>query len=494
MRRNGISLHDGTKKELIRNFFYSFINISLYVNRFKLRRMIELNNEIVSPDLLQKIKNLEEEIDEFRQTPLDKIALEKLREHFRTHHIFHSAGIEGNRLTLQETALVLKEGIDISGKPLKDSIEVKNLGMAFDYLYELSQHSTPLTETDIKQIHKLVIGDDANLNPGDYRNIGVIISGSEHKPPEPFEVPMKMMELVEWVNENKDQSPIIVATIAHHEFVKIHPFKDGNGRTARIILNLLLLQRGYPICNIRRDERPAYYDALSLADNGHYEPIIEVATKNCEALFSEYIRLRDESNRLKEWALRLGHKDNQLRLAKAKTEFELWQNKVNQIKLEFKQAVTILNGTLTTYYLSFYDYPELTFEKYQQLKEKGIAQGTNFFSIRFHNNDTDRIIISYMFRFYRNNNKYPFTPDVIPLELNYFNKEKDEFNFIGYYSEARRITLRAFYIDTKGEVVTRYINPDDQNTNYEHETTSVRLTDTVMDFFGQIFTYVLGIR
>ncbi|MEM1003361.1 MAG: hypothetical protein AAGH46_12010 [Bacteroidota bacterium] len=96
--------------------------------------MIELNKELLSPDLLQQVKNLETEVEDFRETPLDKIALEKLREHFRTHHIYHSSGIEGNRLTLQETSIVLKEGIDISGKPLKDSIEVKNLGIAFDFL------------------------------------------------------------------------------------------------------------------------------------------------------------------------------------------------------------------------------------------------------------------------------------------------------------------------------------------------------------------------
>ena len=89
--------------------------------------MIELSKDLLSPDLLQQTTDLEIEIEQFRETPLDKIALEKLKEHFRTHHIYHSSGIEGNRLTLQETSIVLKEGIDISGKPLKDSIEVIKL-------------------------------------------------------------------------------------------------------------------------------------------------------------------------------------------------------------------------------------------------------------------------------------------------------------------------------------------------------------------------------
>jgi len=456
--------------------------------------MIEIKKDLLSPDLNQEIKDLELEISEFRKTPLDKIALEKLREHFRTHHIYHSAGIEGNRLTLQETSMVLKEGIDISGKPLKDSIEVKNLGIAFDFLYELVEQEQSLTEHNIKQIHKLIIGDDESLSPGNYRDIGVIISGSEHRPPEPFEVPIKMRELFDWINENIDINPILLGAIAHHEFVKIHPFKDGNGRTARLLLNLILLQKGYPICNIRKDERPDYYNALGLADNGEYEPIIEVVAKNCTTLFSEYSRVRDESNRLKDWAKRIGAKDSQLRLSKSKAEFELWLNKMNQIKLEFKQVVSIIDENVETYYVSFYEYPAITFEKYQSLKEKGIAPSTNFFSIRFHHNDTNRIVSTLMFRFYRSNNKFPRTPNVIPLELNHYDNESNDFKFIGYSDYSRAISLRSFFISDKGEIIVRYANQDPSNPNYEKDLEGLPVASVVQTFFDNVFSSVLGIR
>jgi Fic family protein len=247
--------------------------------------MIEINKVLFSPDLSQTIRNLDVEIRECRDTPDYKIELEKLREVFRSNHVYHSAGIEGNRLTMAETAIVLNEGIDISGKPLRDSIEVRNLGLAFDFLYELSKQDVPISEDSIKQIHKLIIGDEPSLGPGEYRNIGLTIRGSEHKPPEPFEVPIKMEELVKWINENENHNPIIVAAIAHHEFVKIHPFKDGNGPTARILLNLILLKKGFPVCNIRRGQTPMYYKALSLADEGAYEPIVEVVAENCYVLF-----------------------------------------------------------------------------------------------------------------------------------------------------------------------------------------------------------------
>jgi Fic family protein len=453
--------------------------------------MIQLDNSTISPDLRQKLKNLSEDVALFRKDgPLDRVALEKLQEHFKTHHIYNSAGIEGNRLTLQETALVLKEGIDISDKPLSDSIDVKNLAAAFDFLYEVSQPGNAVSESLIRQFHKLIAGDKRDAYPGEYRSIGVVITGSEHKPPEPFEVGPQMAELTEWINENLDNDPIVVAAIAHHQFVKIHPFIDGNGRTARILLNLLLLQKGYPICNIKRSERPQYYSALSHADKGDYEPIIEIITANCIELFSEYVRVRDESVRLTEWAKKIGKKDIQLRLAKAKGEFELWQNRVNQIKLEFKQAVTVLNENLESYDLSFFEYPSIAFEKYQQLKELGVAAGTNFFSIRFHDIENERIIATFMFRFFRNDAKYYKTPQVIPMDLNYYDVDKRDFVFINSFSWAKKIKLRAFYINENEDLVVRY----QQSPTYEGELINPKLSDVVRQFFDEIFEHMLGIR
>jgi Fic family protein len=453
--------------------------------------MIQIDKELISPDLLQKIKNLDTDVQEFRNSgPLDKVALEKLREHFRTHHIFHSAGIEGNRLTLQETAIVLKEGIDISDKPIQDSIEVKNLGIAFDFLYELAQANVELTESYVRQIHKLIVGSDESLRPGEYRNIGVIITGSDHRPPEPFEVPIKMMELIEWVRENKETNPIIVSAIAHHEFVKIHPFADGNGRTARIILNLLLLKKGYPICNIKRTERPEYYKSLSDADGGNYEPIIDVVASNCNELFAEYIRVRDESLRLTEWAKKIGQKDFQSRLIKAKGEFEIWYNRINQIKLEFKQAVSVLNDNLESYNLTYYEYPSITFEKYQQLEETGVAAGTNVFSIRFHNLDDDKIIATFMFRLYRHSGLFDRTPNVIPMTLNYYDADSKDFVYIHKFAWSKKIKLRSFYISDNNEIIVRY----QQTATYEGEIVNPKLSDTVREFFNEIFEHMLGLK
>lgn len=447
--------------------------------------MPQFDKSQFSPDLLQRIDNLNNEILIFREKgELDKISLEKLHEHFKTQHIFHSAGIEGNRLTLKETMLVLKEGITISEKPLKETVEVKNLGIAFDFLYELVQENIPITENYIKQIHQLIVGNDPYLNAGNYRNVGVIITGSEHKPPEPFEVPF----IVEWINSSfKAENPIILSAVAHHELAKIHPFIDGNGRTARLILNLILLKSGYPICSIKRTDRPRYYEAMSEADLGNYDPIIELVAESCGELFAEYVRIREESQRTTEWAKKWGKKDIENKLQKEKSRYELWLNKMNQIKLEFKQTISLLNETLENYYLTLYEYSPVNFEKFKELESKGIAISTNFFSIRIHDIN-DKILHTFLFKFFRNIYKYP-NSNIIPLELNAFNPSTRDFLNIDKFTWSDSVRLRAFYYDAQGNLITKMTN----GTN-EIDNINIKISQVTRDFFDDILTYVVGIQ
>jgi Fic family protein len=130
------------------------------------------------------------------------------------------------------------------------------------------------------------------LNAGNYRNIGVVITGSDHNPPEPFEVPFKMQDLLQWLNDHfEKENPVILAAMAHHEMAKIHPFADGNGRTARLLLNLILLKRGYPICSIKRTEQGRYYEAMAEADQGSYHHIVEMVAESCAEVNTIYTQV-----------------------------------------------------------------------------------------------------------------------------------------------------------------------------------------------------------
>lgn len=454
--------------------------------------MITIDKSLLSPDLMQRLDNLHLEICKFRQEgELDQLSKEKLRDHFRTQHIFHSAGIEGNRLTLQETMLVLKEGVTISEKSIHDTVEVKNLGVAFDFFYELAQQDTAISENYIKQIHQLVVGNDPYLNAGNYRNVGVIITGSEHTPPEPFEVPFKMQELMDWLNENFDQeNPIVLAAVAHHEMAKIHPFADGNGRTARLLLNFILLKKGYPICSIKRTERPRYYEAMSEADKGNYHQIIEMVSEGSAELFGVYVRIREESNRKTQFAKKWGNKDIESRLRKEKGRFELWQNRMNQIKLEFRQFTDLLNENLATFGATYYEYPPITFETFQELEERGSSNNTFFFSIRFYHRETKKIVQTFLFRFFRDHNKFGVDIPVVPLELNCFNAETKSFLVLERFPWADRIQLRAFYFNQLNVlVVTKY----DRLERKVKEEINPNLNGVAEIFFDDVLANVLGV-
>lgn len=205
-----------------------------------------------------EVDALKQELD--RRRPLTQGELKRLRDEFLVEYTYHSNAIEGNTLTLQETALVL-EGVTIDRKPLKDHLEAVGHRDAFLYVRELVQNHTPFSEQVIRQIHTLVLMDRPE-DRGIYRRIPVRIMGAFHTPPDPVLVPEQMEQLVAAFAAKSRLHPIFRAALFHLQFEGIHPFVDGNGRTGRLILNLMLMQAGYPPINVKYGDRKRYYEAF----------------------------------------------------------------------------------------------------------------------------------------------------------------------------------------------------------------------------------------
>mgnify|MGYP003393751871 CR=1 FL=1 len=444
--------------------------------------MVPFDEIDLNSNLRESLAQFGKQVEAFRaEGPLDPVSIAKLEEHFRASHIYHSAGIEGNRLTLQETFVVLKDGIDISGKPLKDSLEVKDLGEAFDFLKTLAESNQTIREADIRSLHSIVMHHEPDASPGEYRKIGVIISGAEHRPPEPLEVAARMQTLLEWINTNLSKDPVIAASVAHHELAAIHPFKDGNGRIARLTMNLILMKHGFPICNIRREERPTYYEALSFADVGIYEAIVQLVWSRCTDLFSEYVRIRQETKRMEEWAERWGVKETEVLQRRESREMELWMSRIRQVFLEFQRATELINDRLEHIELSFYDFKtDITFERYQQLLREGQTEFGNAFSITF-NDRRSRRQERFMFRYFRNFSKFPRPSKIIPLELNYRNE--NGYTRLSELDWANRIRVRELYFTNEGEFIVRYYNIDKSE---EADKKGETISEVVMWFFDDI--------
>jgi Fic family protein len=214
-------------------------------------------------EILSEIDKLQKEINSLR--PLPASALKQLKEYYRVGLTYSSNAIEGNSLTETETKVVLEDGITIGGKPIKDYYEALGHSEAYDYIYQLASDKN-FTENDIRKLHKLFYRRIDETKAGKYRREKVFISGSKYPLPGPEKVPELMRHLISKAKETEKKThPVEYSAIVHKELVFIHPFIDGNGRVARLLMNLILLQKGYCIAIIPPILRRDYINALEKA-------------------------------------------------------------------------------------------------------------------------------------------------------------------------------------------------------------------------------------
>jgi Fic family protein len=225
----------------------------------------------------EKIIQKKQLLDSFRPLPFELV--KNLDDWFTVELTYTSNAIEGNTLTRRETAVVIEKGLTVGGKSLKEHLEATNHAHALDYVRSMA-HKKPeeISVKDIFSIHELILKGIDNENAGCYRNVAVRISGSTVILPNARKVADLMEAFNEWLRTANDMHPVALASEAHYRLVSIHPFIDGNGRTARLLMNLILIMCGYPPAIIRKRDRLAYIGALEKAQLGGskepYEKII----------------------------------------------------------------------------------------------------------------------------------------------------------------------------------------------------------------------------
>lgn len=222
--------------------------------------------------------------------PMPSSVLQKVKEELQLEWTYNSNSIEGNTLTLQETKIVLQDGMTVKGKSMREHFEVTNHHNAIDYLHQTISPVYSLAEKDVLQVHYLVLQNIEKEFAGRYRNGGVRITGANFVPPNALKVPSLMEALVDWVNTNPLQLNVLaLATLFHHRFVHIHPFFDGNGRTVRLLMNLILMKEGYPPAIILKNDRKKYYLALNQANQGDYSKLLLLVAQAQERSLNIYL-------------------------------------------------------------------------------------------------------------------------------------------------------------------------------------------------------------
>jgi Fic family protein len=240
-------------------------------------------------DRLQRIDDLKARIDGHR--PIDAHILKQVKAYFRIGMTYSSNALEGNSLTETETKIVIEDGITIGGKPVKDHLEALGHSEAYDLLFRLAK-GQDITEANVKELHRLFYYRIDAKQAGKYRKQRVIITGTDFIPPAPEQIPELMKSFISGIPEAKaEHHPVEFAAILHRELVTIHPFIDGNGRTARLLMNLALFQAGYSPAIIPPILRRDYLDTLNRTHKGDDRPFTNFITGVCYESAKEYLRL-----------------------------------------------------------------------------------------------------------------------------------------------------------------------------------------------------------
>ena len=239
-------------------------------------------------DRLPEVDKLQARIAALR--PLSQHELDELKRYYRLGLTYSSNALEGNSLTESETKVVLEDGLTVGGKPLRDHLEALGHGEAFDLLFELAGRAA-IAERDILELHRLFYQRVNPAEAGRYRGRNVLITGTDYLPPPPAALPGAMRELVAELPALRLGHPVNYAAALHLRLVMIHPFVDGNGRTARLLMNLALLQSGYPVTLIPPVLRADYIAALRAADAGDTAPFLNFISGAVLESQREYLRL-----------------------------------------------------------------------------------------------------------------------------------------------------------------------------------------------------------
>ncbi|HYE73261.1 MAG TPA: Fic family protein [Blastocatellia bacterium] len=251
---NGTTLYDEYIVTLKANGMYDAAHL--------IEEALPLRPTMTLTEKLQQLDKLKGWLDSFR--PFPAAIVEELKKLYDVRFTYHSNAIEGNTLTQSETEMVIEKGITVGGKTLKEHLEVIGHKNAIDYVEELAKEETPITEREIKDLHNLIMRGIEPNEAGRYRTIDVRAAGTEHVYPPHFQLQELMDEFSRWLESPNAKAlhPIGYASEAHYRFVAIHPFRDGNGRTGRLLMNLILLRFSFPVAVITNERRKEYIDAL----------------------------------------------------------------------------------------------------------------------------------------------------------------------------------------------------------------------------------------
>ncbi|HUG19332.1 MAG TPA: Fic family protein [Planctomycetaceae bacterium] len=368
----------------------------------------EITLNTVSNELIKEVDQLASEVDKLR--PFEDEVMEKIRSELLGKSVYNSSGIEGNTLTLRETVEILKVGSSIDIGKKREATESINLGKAIEQIQSYLNHPDRWADEEcFRQTHEVLMGGLLET-PGVYRNVRVNITGAKHQPPGEHKISNLMSELFESLKNaltesltaeslERTRQAITVATWIHWAIARIHPFRDGNGRMARLWQDLILFGHRLTAAIIPQQSREDYYNSLAAADDGDFNPLCQIIAISLSNSLNIYLNAQRETDEVKGWASDLIGETRARSEQKRQLEYIKWSRQMNALKDSFQRCASQLtaqsDGSLELQIKPFEIIEQSTWEI---LRSGSLAGKTWFFWAQFRR---DRERLDYCFFFGR---------------------------------------------------------------------------------------------
>lgn len=393
-----------------------------------------------SADLIRQVREAICEINARR--PLSAVVVGRLEGEILADRVHSSAVTEGNRLSRRETIVVLTTGLVEAGTR-RDALEVRNLAEAIAEMDGMLRQQEPLTCNLIRHFHGILLRDIDNPTAGKFRSEDVAISGAKAQPPSFLDVPdliQRVLALAESGDEAID--PIQRAAWLHWAFSRIHPFRDGNGRIARLLQDYILLRAGHVPSPLQSEDREGgYYAALEAADSGGGRPMLELVAKNTLRMADRYLSIIREEEAKRQWVERVTVAATEKVRQSAHRRFLMAQRAANLLKTEFFDMVNALSDGMPGLTIRLRDYGSLEFDKFQRIESQGWAERTWFFGLEYRINET---VLRYIFWFGTHHPTPEDTTTSLPSKVVLLVSGEEEHSYYRLLDdlEEDRVTLR----------------------------------------------------
>ena len=339
----------------------------------------ELKLDSATQELLRDVEETARRVNEFR--PLEPALVEKVLGGLLADRVYSSNAVEGNPLGLGETREILQAG-HVEGGKSRAATEVINLGKAISYVAEHLQNAKdPYQLDELLRLHGVLMAGLDDKQPGRLRNVGLQIRGARHQPPDAADVAELLKEAMIRLRTETDANPVVRAAWAHWMIARVHPFLDGNGRAARLWQDLILFRERYTCAIIPPHLRNQYLDALTKADEGDFNELIQQTARLVAETFDRYLTAQQETASMQDWASEIVGKANVESAEKRTLSYLRWSRKMEELRYAFSECAAVINRAGGGVEIQFRAFDLISKEKWENLRAGQFESRTWFFSL-----------------------------------------------------------------------------------------------------------------